>query len=52
MPKWTVETIKDFFTYLNKCFGTNAKPEITVEKENRYPLSVRDGKLIFIPEFF
>lgn len=52
MPKWTVETIKDFFDFLNKRFGTNVKPEITVEKENRYPVSVRDGKLIFIPEFF
>lgn len=52
MNKWTVETIKDFFDFLNKRFGTSVKPEITVEKENRYPLSVRDGKLIFIPEFF
>lgn len=51
MPKWTVETIKDFFDFLNKRFGTSVKPKITVEKENRYPLSVRDGKLIFIPEF-
>lgn len=52
MSKWTVETIKDFFDFLNKRFGTSVKTEITVEKENRYPLSVRDGKLIFIPEFF
>lgn len=52
MSKWTVETIEDFFGFLNKRFGTNVKPEIMVEKENRYPLSVRDGKLIFIPEFF
>lgn len=52
MNTWTSETIEDFFGFLNKRFGTNVKPEITVEKENRYPLSVRDGKLIFIPEFF
>lgn len=52
MSEWTTETIKDFFDYLNKHFGTSVNPEITVEKENRYPLSVRDGKLIFIPEFF
>lgn len=52
MSEWTAETIKHFFDYLNKRFGTNVNPEITVEKENRYPLSVRDGKLIFIPDFF
>lgn len=52
MSEWTAETIKNFFNYINKHFGTSVNPEITVEKENRYPLSVRDGKLIFIPEFF
>lgn len=51
MSKWTVETIKDFFDFINKRFGTTVNPEITIEKENRYPLSVRNGKLIFIPEF-
>lgn len=52
VSKWTVETIKDFFGFLNERFGTSVNPEITVEKENRYPLSVRGGKLIFIPKFF
>ena len=47
-----IATVKDFFDRVNSRFGLSVECEITEGDKDKYPLCVRDGKLLLIPEFF
>jgi len=47
-----IATVKDFFDRVNSRFGLSVECEITEGDKDKYPLCVRDGNLLVIPEFF
>lgn len=52
MSKWTVDRIKEFYTYLNEYFGLSVDPEIKLGEGNRFPVQWDEGKILFISDFF
>ena len=52
MSKWTVDRIKEFYTYLNEHFGLSVDPEIKLGEGNRFPVQWDEGKILFISDFF
>lgn len=52
MNKWSVEKVKEFYSYLNEYFGLFVNPEIEIGDKNKFPVQWKKGKLLFIPEFF
>lgn len=52
MNTWTVEKIQEFFAKLNNQYGLSVNPEIEIGEKNKFPLQWRNGKLLFIPDFF
>lgn len=53
MNNWTVEKIREFYTYLNEHYSLNVNPNIIEEEKNKFPLCRRVfNNLVFVPEFF
>ena len=53
MNNWTVEKIREFYTYLNEHYSLNVNPNIIEEEKNKFPLCRRAfNNLVFVPEFF
>lgn len=52
MSKWTVDRIKEFYTYLNEYFCLSVDPEFKLGEGNRFPIQWDEGKILFISDFF
>lgn len=53
MSRWTIEKIREFYSYLNEYYKFDVNPNIVVQDKNKFPLCRQDFKnLIFVPEFF
>lgn len=52
MNNWSIEKIQGFFTYLNECFKLSVTPGIEIRDKNKYPIQWKNGKILFVPDFF
>lgn len=48
----TIEKIADFYREINEVLGLSCEYKFRIEKNNKYPISARDGDIILVPEFF
>ncbi len=52
MNCWSVEKVQEFYSYLNEYFGLSVNPKIEIRDKNKFPVQWKNGKMLFIPEFF
>ncbi len=50
--RWTIERIKEIVEEINNTLSLNVQPIIKSIEKNKFPLSRKNGELIFVPEFF